>query len=121
MSRFSRPVPTEWFTVGPRKFIENRRLDNGTVLSIFNELYHPTNGDNYIAIYLSPNLNPDTLAPVAPGVWKVRLHGDEIRSGHFHAWIERDDPMELGRRGALASLPLSRPSSPKRAMSTRTR
>ena len=25
-------------------------------VSIYNELYHPTNGGNYIAVYLSPNL-----------------------------------------------------------------
>ena len=24
--------------------------------------------------------------------------GDEIRDGNFHAWIERDDPFEIGRR-----------------------
>jgi subtilisin family serine protease len=95
------PGSPDWFMVGPREYIENRRLDNGTVLSIYNELYHPTNGDNYIAIYLSPNLNPGTMAPVAPGVWKVRLHGEEIRSGAFHAWIERDDPMEIGRMDQL--------------------
>lgn len=91
------PDSAEWFTVKPRQFIENKPLSNGTVLSIYNELFHPTNGDNYIAIYLSPNYAPDTPAPVAPGVWKVRLHGDEIRDGRFHAWIERDDPMELER------------------------
>lgn len=95
------PGSSDWFKVSPREYIENKRLNNGTVLSIYSELYHPTNGDNYIAIYLSPNLNPDTLAPVASGVWKVRLHGDEIRSGYFHAWIERDDPMELGRMDKL--------------------
>lgn len=95
------PGATEWFTISPREYIQNKRLTNGTVLSIYSELYHPTNGDNYIAVYLSPNLNPDTYAPVTPGVWKVRLHGDEIRSGHFHAWIERDDPMELDRRENL--------------------
>ena len=95
------PESSEWFTIGPREYIENRRLENGTVMSIYSELYHPTNGDNYIAIYLSPNLNPDTFAPIASGVWKVRLHGDEIRSGRFHAWIERDDPMELDRRENL--------------------
>lgn len=95
------PGATTWITAGPRQFVENKRLENGTVLSIYNELYHPVNGDNYIALYLSPNLNPDTFAPVAPGVWKIRLHGDEIRSGHFHAWIERDDPMELDRRENL--------------------
>jgi subtilisin family serine protease len=27
----------------------------------------------------------------------VRLHGDEIRDGSFHGWIERDDPAELER------------------------
>jgi hypothetical protein len=95
------PNSSEWFTIAPREFIENKRLPNGTVLSIYSELYHPTNGDNYIAIYLSPNLNPATYAPVTAGVWKVRLHGDEIRSGKFHAWIERDDPMELERRQNL--------------------
>jgi subtilisin family serine protease len=95
------PGSTEWLTVEPREFVENKRLENGTVLSIYSELYHPTNGDNYVAIYLTPNLEPETFAPVAPGVWKVRLHGDEIRSGRFHAWIERDDPMELDRRENL--------------------
>jgi subtilisin family serine protease len=91
------PGSTDWFTVEPFEFIENRRLENGTVISIYSELYHPTNGDNYIAIYLAPNLDPETFAPVTSGVWKVRLHGSEIRSGRFHAWIERDDPMELDR------------------------
>lgn len=95
------PGSTSWFTVSPREYIENRRLDNGTVLSIYNELYHPTNGDNYIAIYLSPNLDSANFSPVSPGVWRVRLHGDEVRAGHFHAWIERDDPMELDRSERL--------------------
>lgn len=92
------PGSDVWYSVSPREFIENRRLPNGTVLSMYNELYHPTNGDNYVSIYLSPNLLPDTFAPIASGVWRVRLHGDEIRAGHFHAWIERDDPQEVERR-----------------------
>lgn len=30
----------------PRQFVENFRLPSGTTLSIYNELYHPTNGAN---------------------------------------------------------------------------
>ena len=29
----------------------------------------------------------------------MRLHAREIRDGRFHAWIERDDPQQLGRVG----------------------
>jgi subtilisin family serine protease len=97
------PGSTEWYTVAPRQFMENQPLKNGTYLSVYNELYHPTNGDNYIAVYLSPNLEPDSFAPIASGTWKVRLHGDEIRDGSFHAWIERDDPQEVGRRRSYAA------------------
>ncbi len=97
------PGSTEWYTVAPRQFMENQPLKNGTYLSVYNELYHPTNGDNYIAVYLSPNLEPDSFAPIASGTWKVRLHGDEIRDGSFHAWIERDDPQVVGRRRSYAA------------------
>jgi len=96
------PGSTGWISVGPRQFVENHRLPSGTTLSIYNELYHPTNGANYIAIYLSPNLDPTSFRGIDAGVWKVRLTGEEIRDGRFNAWIERDDPGELepigGRR-----------------------
>jgi subtilisin family serine protease len=91
------PGETRWYEVKPREFIENRRLSDGTTLSVYNELYHPNNGANYVAVYLSPNLDPDNPRGVRPGVWRVRLRGDEIRDGRFHAWIERDDPVEIGR------------------------
>ena len=96
------PGGTSWITVSPREFVENYRLPSGTTVSIYNELYHPTNGANYIAVYLSPNLEPDSFRGIDSGVWKVRIAGDEIRDGRFNAWIERDDPGELepvaGRR-----------------------
>lgn len=91
------PGSTQWYSVPPGRYLENKLLPNGGVLSIYNELYHPINGENYIAIYLSPNLNPETFAPIAGGTWRVRLHGEEIRDGNFHGWIERDDPAELER------------------------
>lgn len=91
------PGSNEWITVKPCEFVENRRLPSGTTVSIYNELYHPTNGANYAAIYLSPNLDPDNPRGIAPGVWTVRLVGEEIRDGRFNCWIERDDPIDVGR------------------------
>jgi subtilisin family serine protease len=95
------PGATEWIRVKPREYVENRRLPSGTMLSIYNELYHPTNGGNYISIYLSPNLDPQRPIGVAAGVWTVRLTGEDIRDGRFHGWIERDDPFELDRLGQV--------------------
>ncbi len=93
------PSGGDWMQVAPREYVENRRLDSGTHVSIYNELYHPTNGANYIAVYLSPNQTSDSreFRGIEAGVWKVRLSGDEIRDGRFDAWIERDDPAEVGR------------------------
>lgn len=93
------PDAAEWIEVQPREFVENRRMKNGVTLSIYNELYHPTNGANYIAVYLSPNLDPENFRGIPRGIWKVRLRGEEVRDGRFNAWIERDDPMEIGRDG----------------------
>jgi subtilisin family serine protease len=93
------PGSESWLVARPGEFIENRRLASGTTVSVYNELYHPTNGENYIAVYLSPNLRRDDLRGVQSGVWKVRLHGEEVRDGHFHGWVERDDPGAVGREG----------------------
>ncbi|MBR1188561.1 S8 family serine peptidase [Bradyrhizobium sp. AUGA SZCCT0160] len=91
----------DWIAVRPREFVENRRLPSGTTVSIYNELYHPTNGSNYAAIYLTPNLQPGSIRGVEAGVWRVRLVGDEIRNGRFNCWIERDDPVEIRSAGPV--------------------
>ena len=80
------------------QYIQNRELEDGSFLSVYNELYHPANGANLIAIYLSPRLT-DPVVGVTAGEWLVRLHGDDIRDGRYHGWIERDDPRPLGRLG----------------------
>ncbi|MBV1686353.1 S8 family serine peptidase [Novosphingobium sp. G106] len=90
------PGSSEWITVKPCEYVENRRLPSGTTVSIYNELYHPTNGANYAAIYLTPNLDRANLRGVASGVWTVRLVGEEVRDGRFDCWIERDDPIDVG-------------------------
>lgn len=85
--------------VSPAQFIENRQLDDKSFVSIYNELYHPSNGANYIGVYLSPFLARNGIVGVPSGTWTVRLHGEKIRDGRFHGWIERDDPIPVGRVG----------------------
>lgn len=95
------PGSDKWIgPVEPRQFIENRQLADGSFLSVYNELYHPANGLNYISLYLSPFLTDDGVVGVPAGRWTVRLHGREVRDGRYHGWIERDDPRRLGRVGA---------------------
>jgi subtilisin family serine protease len=85
--------------VSPGEYIEDRPLPDGSMLSVYNELYHPANGANLIAVYLSPFLGEPVIG-VTSGEWLVRLVGEEVRDGRFHAWIERDDPRPVGRLGA---------------------
>jgi subtilisin family serine protease len=89
----------DWFgPVGPGQYIENRQLKSGTFLSIYNERYHPANGANRIAVFLTPRLKEPYIG-VEAGIWTVRLRGASVRDGRFDAWIERDDPRPLGRIG----------------------
>jgi subtilisin family serine protease len=81
--------------IAPLEYIENRRLADKSFLSVYNDLYHAANGDNYISVYLSPNFKAEPIIGVAAGQWIVRLHGRDIRDGRFDGWIERDDPSAL--------------------------
>jgi subtilisin family serine protease len=95
-----RPPGHAWIgPIEPGQFIENRQLSDGTFFSVYNELYHPANGANYIAIYLSPYFGQNMVKGVSAGIWTVRLHGHEIRDGRYHGWIERDDPHPVGQIG----------------------
>jgi hypothetical protein len=92
---------SEWIgPVEPHAYIENHQLADGSFISLYNELYHPSNGCNYIAVYLSPYLGLDAINGVPSGTWTVRLHGRDVRDGTYHGWIERDDPHRLGRVGS---------------------
>jgi subtilisin family serine protease len=44
-------------------------------------------------------LSDKGVVGVPAGTWWVRVIGREVRDGHFHAWIERDDPVEIGPVG----------------------
>jgi subtilisin family serine protease len=48
-----------------------------------NRLADPNNNDNMIGVFLARTARA--------GIWVVRLHGDTITDGAFHAWIERDN------------------------------
>ncbi|MEW8437355.1 MAG: S8 family serine peptidase [Candidatus Thiodiazotropha taylori] len=97
--RFSVSVRTpngEWVgPIAPGEFIENRQLNDGAMVSIYNELYHPANGANYIGVYLTPYYSPTEVIGVSAGEWVIRLHGVEVRDGGYDGWIERDDPQRL--------------------------
>lgn len=94
------PNSDQWIgPIQPRQFVENQQLKDGSFLSIYNELYHPANGHNYISVYLSPLFSDKGVVGVTAGRWTVRLIGQEVRDGQFHGWIERDDPRKLGRVG----------------------
>jgi subtilisin family serine protease len=91
--------PTWIGPVGPREYVENQQLPGGSFVSIYNEAYHPSNGVNYISIYLSPMFSPEGVIGIPAGQWTVRLKGVDIHDGRYHAWIERDDPRRQGRVG----------------------
>lgn len=58
--------------------------DNGiTFLFITHRRSDPNNGDHTIGIFMEDRL--------ASGAWTLRLHGENISDGRFHAWIERDN------------------------------
>lgn len=86
------------------EFVENRQLPDGSFVSIYNELYHPANGANTIAVYLKNGLGADAVNGIPAGTWTVRLHGREIRDGQFHGWIERDNPQPRGSVGPSRKL-----------------
>ncbi len=109
--RFSvqvKPPGFDWTEpIAPGEFIENRQLSrkDGTFFSVYNELYHPANGANYIAVYLSPYWGRTTLKGVPAGTWRVRLSGIDVRDGRFDGWIERDDPQRVGDGGNYWAFP----------------
>lgn len=91
-----RPPNGDWIgPIAPGEYLENFQLRDRTLLSIYNQLHHAANGANYIAVYLTPFMG-DQVVGIAAGTWLVRLHGQIVRDGRFHAWIERDDPADLG-------------------------
>lgn len=57
--------------------------DGKAAVLLVNRLNDPNNHDNTIGLFLESNM--------PAGTWTVRLTGNTVANGQFHAWIERDD------------------------------
>jgi hypothetical protein len=53
------------------------------LMTIVNRLDDPNNHDNVITVFFERGL--------PAGEWTLRLRGDSVEDGRFHAWIERDE------------------------------
>ena len=62
------------------------RVVGGGLITVVNRLNDPNGRDNSINLFFERR--------VPSGTWSVRLKGERVRDGRFHAWIERD---ELGQ------------------------
>jgi subtilisin family serine protease len=81
--------------ISPGQRVENLLLEDRTVVSIYNLLSDPRNGDNRISVYLSPYMGKQIVG-IKAGSWRVRLIGKVVGNGAYNAWIERDDPGRIG-------------------------
>lgn len=57
-------------------------IDGNRVGTLYHRARDPNNGDHHINLFQYPN------APT--GVWRVRLSGEDVSDGRYHAWLERD-------------------------------
>jgi subtilisin family serine protease len=64
-------------------------LANGNSVFIDSVLHDPVNNDNRIYIQLERGTQP----AIEQGTWCFSLSGITVTDGHFHAWIERGDPI----------------------------
>ncbi|MDJ0947856.1 MAG: S8 family peptidase [Alphaproteobacteria bacterium] len=62
-----------------------RLLDDAGNVLIFvsHRAQDPNNDDNTVNVFLESGL--------PTGTWTLRLHGQQVSDGSYHAWIERDD------------------------------
>ena len=76
---------------------EPRSSPTARFLSVYNELYHPANGANYIAIYLSPQLREAERGRRAGRAVAGAPDRPRRPRRPLPRWIERDDPRRVGR------------------------
>ena len=58
-------------------------IEGETIGRVYHRKHDPNNGDNHIVAYIDPIGRA--------GNWTVTLEARQVKSGRFHAWIERDD------------------------------
>ena len=74
--------------IKPGRIWEKNIGKNG-LMTVVNRLAHPNNKDT--TANRDNTINVFFERGVRDGVWTLRLRGDSVRDGRFHAWIERDD------------------------------
>lgn len=58
--------------------------DGGRVIArVYHRASDPNNGDHHVNVFVYPG------GPA--GAWRVRLGGEDVVDGKYHAWIERDE------------------------------
>jgi subtilisin family serine protease len=62
---------------------EYKSYNKRGLLTVYNILGDPGNGDNVINVFFEHGLRE--------GDWTLRLYGKKVCDGRFHAWIERDE------------------------------
>ncbi len=72
-------------TAKPGETIEVK-MGNDVVALLANRLNDPNNNDNMIGVFLMPGM--------PGGQYVVRLTGNSVSNGGFHAWIERDNSFQ---------------------------
>jgi subtilisin family serine protease len=77
------PDGTSLATVAPGAPSQTLVANGEVAVLVANRLDDPNNHDNMIGIFLS--------AGMPSGIYTVRLSGDGVSNGRFHAWIERDN------------------------------
>ena len=90
------PGGTHWIAIAPGEFLENFQLADRTMLSVQRAVSSRERRQLHRGLPVA--LLWATWCGVEAGVWPVRLPGVVVRDGRFHAWIERDDPFDIGRR-----------------------
>jgi subtilisin family serine protease len=70
-------------TVAPGASPVTLEVGGQVAVLVTNRLQDPNNSDNNISVFLS--------AGMPAGTYTVRLKGDKVTGGSFHAWIERDN------------------------------
>ncbi len=72
--------------LGPVAFGSNATVladDGRTLQFLCHRAADSLNGDNTVCLFLEER--------VPAGVWQLRLHGEQVAAGGYHAWIERHD------------------------------
>ncbi|WP_370962322.1 S8 family serine peptidase [Amycolatopsis sp. cg9] len=70
--------------------------ERGTLAALFHRRWDPNNGDNLINALVQPR--------AGAGTWTLRLRGDHVSDGAWHAWIERSTAQAQSRfPGAVAN------------------